>query len=96
MARFEETPADESSDEWLRSDHIFGTQRTEADGAVGLQPVVSLVRRAGDGRAIWKHAVFCENRGRLLNQELARVFFDRVLREAQAHLSDERFTVDDP
>ena len=43
---------------------------------------------------IWNHAVFSKNRDRLLNQELARVFFDRVLREAQGHLSDEHFTVD--
>ena len=38
--------------------------------------------------------MFSKNRDRLLNQELARVFFDRVLREAQGHLSDEHFTVD--
>src|SRR3954449_5952991 len=43
---------------------------------------------------IWNHAVFSKNRDRLLNQELARVFFNRVLREAQGHLSDEHFTVD--
>ena len=44
--------------------------------------------------AIWNHAVFSKNRDRLLNQELARVFFNRVLREAQRHLSNEHFTVD--
>jgi transposase len=43
---------------------------------------------------IWNHAVFSKNRDRLLNQGLARVFFDRVLREAQRHLSDDHFTVD--
>jgi transposase len=43
---------------------------------------------------VWNHAVFSKNRDRLLNQELARVFFDRVLREAKGHLSDEHFTVD--
>jgi transposase len=43
---------------------------------------------------IWNHAVFSKNRDRLLNQELARVFFDRVLRAAQRHLSDDHFTVD--
>ena len=43
---------------------------------------------------VWNHAVFSKNRDGLLNPELARVFFDRVLREAQAHLSDEHFTVD--
>jgi transposase len=43
---------------------------------------------------IWNHAVFSKNRDRLLNQDLARVFFDRVLSQAKEHLSDEHFTVD--
>lgn len=43
---------------------------------------------------VWNHAVFSKNRDRLLNQEWARVFFDRVLKQAQGHLSDEHFTVD--
>src|SRR4051794_5024030 len=43
---------------------------------------------------IWNDAVFSKNRDRLLNQELARVFFYRVLREAQGHLSDDHFTID--
>lgn len=43
---------------------------------------------------VWNHAVFSKNRDRLLNQELARVFFDRVLTQAKGHLSDEHFTVD--
>ena len=43
---------------------------------------------------IWNHAVFSKNRDRLLNQDLARVFFDRVLSQAKGHLSDEHFTVD--
>jgi transposase len=43
---------------------------------------------------VWNHAVFSKNRDRLLNQELARDFFGRVLAEAQGHLSDEHFTVD--
>jgi transposase len=43
---------------------------------------------------VWNHAVFSKNRDRLLNQELARVFFDRVLRQAKGNLSDEHFTVD--
>jgi transposase len=43
---------------------------------------------------VWNHAVFSKNRDRLLNQEVARVFFDRVLSRAKAHLSDEHFTVD--
>jgi len=43
---------------------------------------------------VWNHAVFSKNRERLLNQEVARSFFDRVLEQAQEHLSDEHFTVD--
>lgn len=43
---------------------------------------------------VWNHAVFSKNRERLLNQELARVFFTRVLAQAKEHLSDEHFTVD--
>ena len=44
--------------------------------------------------SIWNHAVFSKNRDRLLNQALARVFFERVLSQAKEHLSDEHFTVD--
>jgi len=43
---------------------------------------------------VWSHAVFSKNRHRLLNQEVARMFFARVLQQAQPHLSDEHFTVD--
>src|ERR1700687_4504174 len=44
--------------------------------------------------AVWNHAVFSKNRERLLNQDLARSFFTRVLKQAQPLLSDEHFTVD--
>ena len=43
---------------------------------------------------VWNHAVFGKNRERLLNQEVARRFFERVLKQAQPSLSDEHFTVD--
>src|SRR5215467_15421595 len=43
---------------------------------------------------VWNHAVFSKNRERLLNQDVAREFFRRVLAEAKPHLSDEHFTVD--
>lgn len=43
---------------------------------------------------VWNHAVFSKNRERLLNQEVARSFFDRVLKQAHPYLSDEHFTVD--
>ena len=43
---------------------------------------------------VWNHAVFSKNRERLLNQDVARIFFDRVLQQAQEYLSEEHFTVD--
>ena len=43
---------------------------------------------------VWNHAVFSKNRDRLLNQEVAREFFARVLAQAKPHLSDEHFSVD--
>lgn len=43
---------------------------------------------------VWDHAVFSKNRDRLLNQEVAQKFFQRVLAQAQPYLSDEHFTVD--
>jgi Transposase domain (DUF772)/Transposase DDE domain len=43
---------------------------------------------------VWDHAVFSKNRERLLNEEMAEAFFQRVLKRAQPYLSDEHFTVD--
>ncbi|HEY6270479.1 MAG TPA: IS5 family transposase [Terriglobales bacterium] len=43
---------------------------------------------------VWDHSVFSKNRDRLLNEEIAQAFFQRVLKLAQPHLSDEHFTVD--
>lgn len=43
---------------------------------------------------VWDHAVFSKNRDRLLNQEVAQKFFQRVSKQAQPYLSDEHFTVD--
>jgi transposase len=45
-------------------------------------------------KPVWNHAVFSKNRERLLNQEVAREFFSRVLAQAKPHLSDEHFSVD--
>lgn len=42
----------------------------------------------------WNHAVFSKNRERLLNQEVARLFFERVRVLAAGLMSDEHFTVD--
>src|SRR5712672_3664105 len=43
---------------------------------------------------VWNHAVYSKNRERLLNEEIAESFFQRVLEVAQPYLSDEHFTVD--
>ena len=43
---------------------------------------------------VWNHAVFSKNLERLLNQDVARAFFARVLAQAKPQLSDEHFTVD--
>ena len=43
---------------------------------------------------IWAPTVFSKNRDRLLNQQIARSFFRRVVDRAQALMSDEHFTVD--
>jgi transposase len=43
---------------------------------------------------IWAPTVFTKNRDRLLNQEIARSFFRRVVDRADSLMSDEHFTVD--
>ena len=43
---------------------------------------------------IWAPTVFSKNRDRLLNQDIARSFFRRVVDRAQSLMSDEHFTVD--
>jgi transposase len=48
----------------------------------------------GMDEPVWNHAVFSHNRERLLNEEIAEAFFQRVLAQAQPYLSDEHFTVD--
>src|ERR1700680_4393004 len=44
--------------------------------------------------AVWNHAVFSKNRERLLNEEIAECFFQRLLERARPYMSDEHFTVD--
>ena len=44
--------------------------------------------------AVWNHAVYSKNRERLLNEEVAETFFQRVLERARPFMSDEHFTVD--
>jgi transposase len=43
---------------------------------------------------IWDATVFTKNRDRLLNSDVARSFFQRVVERAQGLMSDEHFTVD--
>src|SRR5580704_13167002 len=43
---------------------------------------------------VWNHAVYSKNRERLLNEEIAEGFFQRVLERAKPFMSDEHFTVD--
>jgi len=43
---------------------------------------------------VWNHAVFSKNRERLLNQEMAQLFFRRVKEQGTGLMSDEHFTVD--
>src|SRR5205814_8802419 len=43
---------------------------------------------------IWDATVFTKNRDRLLNQDVARSFFRRVVERAAGLMSDEHFTVD--
>lgn len=43
---------------------------------------------------VWVPTVFSKNRDRLLNQEVARSFFRRVVERAAGWMSDEHFTVD--
>src|SRR5258706_6558500 len=42
--------------------------------------------------AVWNHAVYSKNRERLLNEEVAESFFQRVLERARTFMSDEHFT----
>jgi transposase len=43
---------------------------------------------------VWDATVFTKNRDRLLNQEIARSFFRRVVERAEGLMSDEHFSVD--
>lgn len=43
---------------------------------------------------VWAPTVFTKNRDRLLNSEIARGFFQRVVERAEPYMSDEHFTVD--
>jgi transposase len=40
------------------------------------------------GQEVWNHAVFSKNRERVLNEEVAEVFFQRVLKRARPYVSE--------
>jgi transposase len=42
--------------------------------------------------AVWNRAVYSKNRERLLNEEIAEGFFQRVLERAKPFMLDEHFT----
>jgi len=46
--------------------------------------------------AVWDHSTFTKNRDRLLESDIARLFFSKVVERARRKkfLSDEHFTVD--
>jgi transposase len=44
--------------------------------------------------AVWNHAAFSKNRGRLLTSAVAQQFFSAVNQQAKRFMSDEHFTVD--
>ena len=75
---------------------LLGAQRTDADGAVVLQHVVSLVRGAEHGRRGLGRDHFQQEPRPLAEGEIAEEFFAAVLDLARAKelLSDEHFTVD--
>lgn len=43
---------------------------------------------------VWDHAVFSKNRDRLLNESVARSFFEKIRLLGYRYMSDEHFTVD--
>src|ERR1035441_10192942 len=74
---------------------LLRAQRTHADGATGLQPVVPLVRGLNMDDLVRDATVFIKNRQRLLEGDVADAFFAAVLKVARSRdlLSGEHFTV---
>ena len=75
---------------------LHDPQRAAADGAIGLQSAVPLVRGLGIDDAVWLLTMFSKNRDRLLTGDIAAAFLEAVLRHAETErlLSDDHFTVD--
>ena len=75
---------------------LHGALGTAVDGATRLQSAVPLVRRAVGDDPVWDATVFCKNRDRLLDGDIAAKFFAAVLNLPQVRklLSSEHFSVD--
>ena len=75
---------------------LLGAFGAAVDGAAGLQPAVSLVCRAGNGRADLGVTVFTKNRERLVEGEIASKFMAAVLSQPRGRevWSSEHFSVD--
>jgi hypothetical protein len=78
-----------------RSSILYSTQRTDVDGADEDNLLFRWLVGLELDEPVWNHAVFSKNRDRLLNQDVAREFFSRVLAQAKPHLSDAHFSVHD-
>ena len=70
---------------------IHHPQRAHAHGAIGVQPVVPVVRWVDLDEAVWDRTVFSKNRARLLEGDMAQAFLEAILKQAREGnlLSDE-------
>jgi hypothetical protein len=78
------------------ADPIHDTERTASDGAVAIQPLFRWFVGLNMDEPVWVATVFTKNRDRLLEGEIASLFFASVVAQARAAdlLSDEHFSVD--
>src|SRR5216684_3965091 len=76
------------------ADFLFGEERTLLMEQLQYNLLFRWFVGMEMDEEVWNHAVFSKNRERLLNEEIAEAFFQRVLAQAQPYLSDEHFTVD--
>ena len=59
-----------------------------------LSPSIARLQPRTVGDAMWNHAVFSNNRDRLLTSDVAQQLFAQVNLRAEKFMSDEHFTVD--
>jgi hypothetical protein len=74
----------------------FAPLGAAVDGGPGVRPLVPLVRRIGVEDAAWDHSTFSENRGRLLEGDVAAKLLNAVLSQPRMKrlLSSDHFSVD--